>query len=171
MPRLTEACTRPATRWLSCTFRDVGGRVMPGVRRIPTEDNVGETLEGGTQMRYGSYGNGKFLTEIVLCPCGPKCRGYNSDPEPEERNRCYFDYETENYPEHLVGRDLSFTEKSALALYWLKGRPMFVIYVCPHCRCEVLFVYHDRKPSLVEEMIGSLIPRPRLIRVSQRSRC
>jgi hypothetical protein len=29
---LTSACTRPAARWISCSARDVGGRVMRGVR-------------------------------------------------------------------------------------------------------------------------------------------
>src|SRR5829696_8183692 len=31
-PRLTTACTRPATRCLSCSCNRSGGRVMPGVR-------------------------------------------------------------------------------------------------------------------------------------------
>ncbi len=32
--RLTTACTRPATRTLSCSSRGLGGRVMPGVRLL-----------------------------------------------------------------------------------------------------------------------------------------
>ncbi len=31
---LTGACTRPPTRWLSCSARDAGRRVMPGVRLL-----------------------------------------------------------------------------------------------------------------------------------------
>jgi hypothetical protein len=33
---LTTAFTRPATRILSCFSKDVGGRVMPGVRLLPS---------------------------------------------------------------------------------------------------------------------------------------
>jgi hypothetical protein len=32
--RLTTACTRPPTRWISCSSKDAGRRVMPGVRLL-----------------------------------------------------------------------------------------------------------------------------------------
>ena len=55
--RLTSTCTRPATLRMSSTTRDVGGRVMRGVRLLlrigitPFENETAGDGRGGAAMR------------------------------------------------------------------------------------------------------------------------
>ena len=44
--RLTSACTRPATRCLSCSAKDVGGRVMRGVSWLQVCNEGGQNFSG-----------------------------------------------------------------------------------------------------------------------------
>src|SRR5829696_5805153 len=64
---LTTACTRPPTRALSCSSRDAGRRVMPGVRLLlnygehQTEQSSSSALLVQNKSAFGLRRNGLFF--------------------------------------------------------------------------------------------------------------
>jgi hypothetical protein len=48
---ITSACTRPATRGMSCSVGDAGGRVMRGVRLLGRYQNSADGMRGGGGWR------------------------------------------------------------------------------------------------------------------------
>ncbi len=56
--RLTSACTRPATRVISCSAQVVGGRVMRGVRR---QDGERRRISYQYGLRVTYCASGGFL--------------------------------------------------------------------------------------------------------------
>ncbi len=58
---LTSACTRPATRIISCRLNRAGGRVMRGVMR-----RYGEQAQGseGSGWRKTYHGSCRFLRDL-----------------------------------------------------------------------------------------------------------
>ena len=113
----------------------------------------------------------EFRTILVLCPCGTKCKGYSSDPD--EPNRCSYAYESRSLPNQFLGREPTLWEKIKIGAIRFAADYVFVVYECPHCRCEVLLGYErDDASNIVEEFLGALFKdKPKLEKLAERSRC